>query len=200
MELYSYHRSVSYSVLRLEKISEQLLHVASSGRNFNVRQLTSIWQNRVEALAARERRRQEVAARTSSCNESWRPFSPVVVPFIPNTSFKPLPSLLRLERFHRHPRDGQIRFVADDHKYYLDEQLQFPVSVSGVWSRYFAKFDAVSTVDRYYDAWAANASSKYHEIIVNGRRSGTPDADIKTEIIRTWNRAGQVASAEGTRN
>ena len=103
---------------------------------------------------------------------------------------------------HAHPRDSAISFEEIHHKYYLQYQrqkIEFPVSVSGIWSRYFAKFDAASILEAYFKSWAANPFHKYSDRIQTLRALGTPDDVIKTHIQKTWTDAGLVASRLGTR-
>ena len=101
-----------------------------------------------------------------------------------------------------HRRDGHVRFEAKGHKYYLrqeDGELEFHISVSGVWARYFGHFDAEATIARYYVRWAADPSSKYFEFIKTLRYRGILDADIALRIKSMWVDAGELASALGTR-
>ena len=101
-----------------------------------------------------------------------------------------------------HARDAYIRFEEVRHKYFLRsgvQELEFPVSVSGVWSQYFDEFEAVGILDRYFDGWAANPFSKYWERIQELRDHGVPDRLIKDSIQQTWTDAGLVASRLGTR-
>ena len=108
-------------------------------------------------------------------------------------------AVLRLQRVHAHPRDSRIEFFEDGHYYILDRQTRFPLSVSGVWSQYFPRFDAMGTVNQYFDVWATDRRSKYHACIVNGRADGDSDLAIKQRIVDGWSLAGRQASEEGTR-
>ena len=83
-----------------------------------------------------------------------------------------VPTALRLGRLHAHPRDSRAVFDENQHKYYLDADLLFPVSVSGVWSQYFSKFDGPAIVDKYFNSWASNPASKYFDLIHDGRANG----------------------------
>ena len=52
-----------------------------------------------------------------------------------------------------HRRDGCVRFEEEGHKYFLLQssgQIEFPVSVSGVWARNFERFDPTVTIRRYF--------------------------------------------------
>ena len=57
--------------------------------------------------------------------------------------------------FHiKHRLDGYVRFEASGHKYYLrrtEGDLEFPISVSGVWARYFVPCCAEATISQYND-------------------------------------------------
>ena len=44
---------------------------------------------------------------------------------------------LRLAIRNAHPLDARITFDEDEHVYTLDQSIQFPVSVSGVWANIF---------------------------------------------------------------
>ena len=103
---------------------------------------------------------------------------------------------------NKHPRDDCIRFEATGHKYYLrqeEAEVEFPISVSGVWSQYFAKFDAENTIARYYMRWAGDSRSKYFALIHKFRDRNVPDTDIARRIKLMWSDAGELASAFGTR-
>ena len=89
------------------------------------------------------------------------------------------------ESRNAHRLDGRIRFEEKGHKYYLREEqgeVEFPISVSGVWARYFRPFDAEATIARYYARWAADSGSKYFKFIEGLRRRGAPDLDIARQI------------------
>ena len=103
---------------------------------------------------------------------------------------------------NEHRRDHYIRFEATGHKYYLrqeEAEIEFPISVSGVWSQYFAKFDAERTIARYYMCWAGDPGSKYFAFIHSFRDRGVPDTDIARRIKLMWSDKGELASAFGTR-
>jgi hypothetical protein len=68
-----------------------------------------------------------------------------------------------------------------------------------VWSQYFSKFDAAGTIALYFDRWAVQPSSKYHNAISLGRQGGLSDSQIKSGIAQRWSDAGAEASAAGTR-
>lgn len=68
-----------------------------------------------------------------------------------------------------------------------------------VWSRYFDKFDAAATVNRYYDRWAKTPTSNYYHGIEAQRQAGLPDEAIKNSILEKWAADGRAASAAGTR-
>ena len=76
-----------------------------------------------------------------------------------------------------HPRDDRISFDETTHTYTLDGTFRFPVSVSGVWARYFSRFDPNETVGKYYDRWATSPSAKYFTIINDGRTVGKSDEE-----------------------
>ena len=52
-----------------------------------------------------------------------------------------------------HRRDGCVRFEEEGHKYVLLQssgQIEFPVSVSGVWARNFERFEPTVIIRRYF--------------------------------------------------
>jgi len=116
-------------------------------------------------------------------------------------------AVIRKDAFNRsilakknpHLLDERISFIEDSHTYILDGDQKFPMSVSGVWSLFFDQFEPSKTIDRYYDGWAINKHSKYHSFISEQMAFGKADEEIKLEISASWARAGEEASAAGTR-
>ena len=70
---------------------------------------------------------------------------------------------LRLSRLNNHSRDERISFIEESHTYYLDGSVQFPMSVSSVWSKFFAVFDAENIIETYFDKWATNLEASTME-------------------------------------
>ena len=105
---------------------------------------------------------------------------------------------LPLQRLNAHPRDARICFVEQGHIYFLDKATQFPLSVSGVWQKFFAIFDAEYTVNRFFEKWASDDSSKYYEVIKQSREAGKDDAAIMHQIKDGWTLKGKQASERGT--
>ena len=62
-----------------------------------------------------------------------------------------------------HPRDKYISLDEDRHVYVFTSssgaRAEFPISVSGVWSMYFEKFDPHRVVADYFERWVVNASN-----------------------------------------
>jgi hypothetical protein len=103
-----------------------------------------------------------------------------------------------LARIHAHPRDARVRFDEAAHKYYIDG-ARYPSSVSGLMHEYFPQFDAAATVEKYFQSWARNRSSKYASLIGFLRaRLELPDELAKREIVRHWSASGARASGDGT--
>ena len=119
--------------------------------------------------------------------EDWRP--PAVV-------------LANAQAVNSHPRDKYISLDEGRHVYVFTAssgaRAEFPISVSGVWSMYFEKFDPHKVVDAYFEQWAVNAANKYHDKILAGRERGISDVDIKAAIIEGWATQGAVSSHDGT--
>jgi hypothetical protein len=106
--------------------------------------------------------------------------------------------MLALALINVYPQDCRIKFVEGSHTYWLDGDVRFPISVSGVWSKFFDKFDADSIVDTYFGSWACNPASRYYALICCLRAEGRCDVEIKACIIAGWQEAGRAASADGT--
>lgn len=120
-----------------------------------------------------------------------------------------------------HPRDERVRYVDETHTYFLDGRA-LPLSVSGLWARYFPHFDAdgpshrrpaadrvsrclgappprTGTLDKYFDIWAVDPKSKYHTLIRYLSLVHNMDAtQQREEIKRLWNANGADASDAGT--
>lgn len=109
----------------------------------------------------------------------------------------------RSSKVNAHPRDRRIKFQEEGHLYilYPDTSLAtvFPISVSGLWGKYFDHFDPVATIEAYYDKWVCNPESPYYSVIWSGRECGQSDAEIADGIRRQWAEKGELASAQGTR-
>ena len=105
---------------------------------------------------------------------------------------------LTLSICYEHPRDHRIEFDEENHIYTLDGDLQFPISVSGVWARFFPKFDMIETVHKYFGSWSLNCESKYYDTIASSREVGMPDDEIMQAIVGMWKENGRTASQKGT--
>ena len=106
---------------------------------------------------------------------------------------------LRLATHNAHRLDSRVEFMEDEHVYILDGSVQFPISVSGVWGRFFSHFNPSEAVDTYFHRWSTNPMSKYFGAIEAGRAAGQSDDEIKRSIVASWREAGAAASAQGTR-
>jgi hypothetical protein len=108
---------------------------------------------------------------------------------------------LFLERCNPHERDARIVFDEATHKYTIDGNKVYTISVSGLVHQYFPHFDAEGTVAKYYDSWVANKNSKYFACIRYMRHvlGLQDDALIKAEIASSWTAAGNAASSAGTK-
>jgi hypothetical protein len=103
---------------------------------------------------------------------------------------------------NRHPRDKHIFLDEMRHVYVYTSssgtRTEFPISVSGVWEKYFQKFDPVVVTTSYFERWAENPSSKYYEDIATGRACGRTDSEIQIDIMDAWTARGAAASRDGT--
>ena len=98
-----------------------------------------------------------------------------------------------------HPRDAHLQFDEPEHAYHWQGH-RVPISVSGVWSKYFPRFDAEATIDKYFAQWTANPKSKYYtllqylSLVLN-------EVDVVTQrqaIATLWEANRQRASSDGT--
>ena len=105
---------------------------------------------------------------------------------------------LRLSLHNAHPLDARITFSEDDHIYTLDQLIQFPLSVSGVWAQFFMPMDMHGTAVKYFHKWAVDHTSKYFDTIYCNRMMGKSDEDIIDIIVSTWEELGRSTSQQGT--
>ena len=111
----------------------------------------------------------------------------------------PLKNLkLKLEKDNPHPLDDHIIFDEVEHVYFVDGQ-KYPGSVSGLIHDYFPEFNAMETINRYYDSWRTKKEGKYYALInyLTGI-IGFSEEMAKVEIARNWYGAGTKASTAGT--
>jgi len=111
------------------------------------------------------------------------------------------PEMLLLERLNMHPRDERILFDEATHKYTIDGDRVYTISVSGLVHNYFPHFNAQAVVEKYFKSWNENKASKYFSLIRYLRcvMKLDNDEDIKAEIAASWNAAGTAASGAGTK-
>lgn len=109
--------------------------------------------------------------------------------------------MLFLERVHSHHRDERIVFDETTHKYTIDSDRVYTISVSGLVHEYFPHFDSQVVVEKYFKSWNENKNSKYFSLIRYLRcvMKIDNDEDIKAEIAASWNAAGTAASGAGTK-
>ena len=104
---------------------------------------------------------------------------------------------------NRHIRDEHIIFQEAAHRYILhpgtDMEAVFPISVSGLWARYFEEFDAEAVTKQWFDDWAVKQWSPYFAVIREYRERGESDEQIARRIRDAWREKGLIASAAGTR-
>lgn len=108
---------------------------------------------------------------------------------------------MTLDTVNSHPRDSNIEFFPQQHKYKItrDGRSEFaPVSVTSFCKPYFTQFDAKRTVERYFDSWRSNPNSKYFAVIKAAAQAGSTEAEIKASIMAKWAETGARASEEGT--
>ena len=75
-----------------------------------------------------------------------------------------------------HIRDSAILFEPNHHEYKLhagtEMEAKFPISVSGLWGKYFEKFDAEAIILRYFKVWAESPHKDYFSVIQEYRGKG----------------------------
>ena len=106
-------------------------------------------------------------------------------------------------RVRAHCGDSMVKLEEEGHRYLYQpgspEEEVFPISVSGLWAKYFEEFDGEGVVSAYYGFWACNPGSKYHGVICKLRKGGMNDTLIRQRILRLWSNRGVLASSLGTR-
>jgi hypothetical protein len=98
---------------------------------------------------------------------------------------------------HPFPADAHCVFEEEGHKYTIFGK---PVerSTTRVLGDFFGAFDPVACTDQFFDGWAKNARSQYHEQIQRLRAEGFADDEIAARIRGDWTRLGEEASRLGT--
>ena len=107
-------------------------------------------------------------------------------------------SSLCLSVIHAHGRDRRIHFDEPSHIYTLDRHHKFPISVSGVWGKFFGEFDPLATAWKYIHKWSLDVSSKYYDFIAEMSRNGHDTEGIVNGIVDSWSEKGRLASSQGT--
>ena len=103
-----------------------------------------------------------------------------------------------LAQRHVHPRDERVVYVDETHTYLLDG-VPLPLSVSGLWGRYFPHFDADACLDKFFAAWLVDPKSKYHTMLrYLSVVHGMTETQQRDEIKKLWNMSGREASDAGT--
>ena len=85
---------------------------------------------------------------------------------------------LRLELRNAHQRDKRIQFEEHAHRYILDGSIQFPISVTGVWERFFSTFDAAQIIDKYFDKSERGRDLSRHDLEKVEQGIITPEGDL----------------------
>lgn len=91
-------------------------------------------------------------------------------------------------------RLDRIRLDEETHTYYIDGKA-WPLSVSGLWGKYFEHFDAEGMVGKKLSQWKKTPSSKYYELIRYAKGIGVDPGEA---IKKTWEANGENASSLGT--
>lgn len=104
---------------------------------------------------------------------------------------------LILARAFAHPRDKSIRFVESTHKYYLNGK-QLPISVSGMWAKYFSHFDGDGVVSKNISRWRTRQNDKRFTFLSALEKLGVSE-DVMGEMIKyAWKLNGEQQSSLGT--
>ena len=97
-----------------------------------------------------------------------------------------------------HPRDARVEYIDETHTYLLDG-VALPLSVSGLWSRYFPHFDANECLNKYFKGWVHDPKSKYFTLLRYLSLVHKMDDDCQQqEIKKLWSANGADASDLGT--
>mmetsp|Transcript_2427 Transcript_2427/g.4064 ORF Transcript_2427/g.4064 Transcript_2427/m.4064 type:complete len:420 (-) Transcript_2427:87-1346(-) len=96
-----------------------------------------------------------------------------------------------------HPRDERIQFKESSHEYFLDGKL-LPISVTGLYMRYFEAFDARGAVDQYADRWRQNKYHKWNPLLAAMGVLGVPFERQKEAVLLGWKLNGATQSSIGT--
>ena len=72
-----------------------------------------------------------------------------------------------------------------------------PISVSGLWARYFDHFDADAAL-KNLEKWRENADSPYYYLLRHLDAEGVPRAEHGGVVKRVWEANGESASGAGT--
>ena len=104
---------------------------------------------------------------------------------------------LLLERAFKHPRDEHIRFHEESHSYFLDGR-RLPLSVTGLYTRYFEHFDSAAVLEANTARWRRTPSNKYNAVLVTMDAMGIPRTRQAQLIQEAWAANGDCQSALGT--
>ena len=104
---------------------------------------------------------------------------------------------LLLEVAYAHPRDARIRFDEDTHSYFLDGE-RVPLSVSGLYMRYFEHFDSKNVTGTYMERWRRMKTNKYFEVLRIMDSLHVPRDRQQQIIIAAWAANGDTQSGLGT--
>jgi hypothetical protein len=105
-------------------------------------------------------------------------------------------SALLLARAFAHPRDASIRFHEASHSYFLNGR-KVPISVSGLWGRYFEHFNEAEGT-RGIERWRADPKSPYFLLLRHMDLAGVPRDQQAARIRQLWRSSGAHASDAGT--
>jgi len=86
---------------------------------------------------------------------------------------------------NKHERDSRIVFDEEPHIYYIDK-VAYDISVTGFIHKFFSEFNPKEIIDKYYDKWQLDQSSKYKGM-------------SKEDIEKSWTDNGKLQSELGTK-
>jgi ATP-dependent exoDNAse (exonuclease V) beta subunit len=93
---------------------------------------------------------------------------------------------MKLANLNSHERDKNIVFDEEPHVYYIKEKA-YSLSVTSFIHEFFEKFDSKGIIEKFYDRWQDNESSKYYgmspeEILDSWEENRVKQAQLGTDL------------------
>lgn len=109
--------------------------------------------------------------------------------------------MLPLQKKHPHHRDKLVAFEPIEHIYTISRSKpeEAPTSVTGFAKGYFKQFDQNAIVDKYFERWRSDSTSKYYNTISSVMEHGGDLDSAKSAILKLWSTNSAQASRDGTK-